>query len=270
MNTIIIQTNQKQSEKNSKMETIWKTKHNIPSHNPKLLERSYKIPRPCIVFPWRNDYILKTTRCNRHENLHTQRNKNHKHKHILTFNKATTPTSIRIDTKIETYIPNPLRRQKCQKYWHPKDKCTRPPRCAKCGKSNHTELECQNPVNHINCTGEHPAYSQEWEMWKKEKGIREIKSIRNISFPEARKIEHTQEQPSCNKKGNEEKEDTKPKQEELNKLINELKNLIEILKMIKRQSRNTFQQFQTNVRHTTKIRKKNLSKEKKSKLNKKH
>ena len=38
--------------KNSKMETIWKMKHkNIPSPNPKLLERSYKIPRPCIVFP---------------------------------------------------------------------------------------------------------------------------------------------------------------------------------------------------------------------------
>ena len=32
-------------------------------------------------------------------------------------------------------------------------------------------------------------------------------------------------------KGNEEKEDTKPRQEELNNLINELKNLIEILKM---------------------------------------
>ena len=33
--------------KNSKMETIWKTKHkNIPSPNPKLLERSYKISRP--------------------------------------------------------------------------------------------------------------------------------------------------------------------------------------------------------------------------------
>ena len=55
-NTIIIQTtSQKQSEKNTKMETIWKTKHkNIPSPNPTLLERSYKIPRPCIVFPWRN------------------------------------------------------------------------------------------------------------------------------------------------------------------------------------------------------------------------
>ena len=38
------------------------------------------------------------------------------------------------------------------------------------------------------------------------------------------------------KKGNEEKEDTKPKQEELNKLINELKNLIEILRTITKET----------------------------------
>ena len=88
--------------------------------------------------------------------------------YILTFNKPTTPTSIRIsyiNTKIETYIPNLLR---CPKYGHPKDKCTRPPICAKCGNSNHTELECKNPFNLINCTGEHAVYSQVCEMWKKE------------------------------------------------------------------------------------------------------
>ena len=57
--------------------------------------------------------------------------------YILTFNKPTTLTSIRIgyiNTKIETYILNPLR---CQKYGHPKDKCTRPSICAKWGNSNH-------------------------------------------------------------------------------------------------------------------------------------
>ena len=70
-----------------------------------------------------------------------------------------------------------------------------------------------------------------------EKRITEIKYARNI-FPEARKIEQTQEQLSyayVTKKGNEEKEDTKPKQG-LNKLINKLKNLIEILKMITKET----------------------------------
>ena len=124
--------------------------------------------------------------------------------YILRFNKPTSSTSIRIgyiNAKIETYIPNPLR---CQKYGYPKDKCTRPPICAKWGNSNHTELECKNPFNCINCTGEHPAYSRECEMWKKR--ITEIKYTRNISFPKARKIvEQTQEQPSyayVTKKGN--------------------------------------------------------------------
>ena len=78
-------------------------------------------------------------------------------------------------------------------------------------------------------------------MWKKEKRITETKYTRNISFPEARKIEkQTREQPSyayaTKKKGNEEKGDTKPKQEELNKLINELKNWIEILKTITKET----------------------------------
>ena len=78
---------------------------------------------------------------------------------ILTFNKPTIPTCIRIgsmNSKIETYIPIPLRCQKCPKYGHPKDKCTRPSIRAKCGNSNHTELECKNPFNCINCTREHP------------------------------------------------------------------------------------------------------------------
>ena len=76
-------------------------------------------------------------------------------------------------------------------------------------------------------------------LWNVEKRITEIKYTRNLSFPKARKIEQTQEQPSyayVTKKGNEEKEDTKQKQEELSKLINELKDLIEILKTITKET----------------------------------
>ena len=131
--------------------------------------------------------------------------------YVLTFNKPTTPTSIRIgyiNTKIETYIPNPL---KCQKYEHPKDKCTRLPIYAKYENSNHTELQCENPFNCINCTGEPLCIHRNMKCGKKEKRITEIKYTRNISFPEARKIvEQTQEQPSyayVTKKGNKEKED---------------------------------------------------------------
>ena len=53
MNIIIIQaTDQKQSEKILKWKQFGKlNKKNIPLPNPKLLERSYKIPRLRIVFP---------------------------------------------------------------------------------------------------------------------------------------------------------------------------------------------------------------------------
>ena len=111
-------------------------------------------------------------------------------------------------------------------------------------------------------------------MWKKR--ITGMKYTRNISFPEARKIvEQTQEQPSyayVTKKGNEEKEDTKPKQEELNKLINELKNLIEILKTttketIKEHILTVSDEYETHNQNQEKT----LSKEReKSKLNKRH
>ena len=110
-------------------------------------------------------------------------------------------------------------------------------------------------------------------MWKKEKRITEIKYTRNISFSEARKIvEQTQEQPSyacVTKKGNEEKEDTK---QELNKRINELKNLIEILKMI---TKETIKEHISTVPDEYVAHNQNqeklLSKEKeKSKRNKKH
>ena len=33
------------------------------------------------------------------------------------------------------------------------------------------KLEYKNPFNCINCTGEHPAYSQECETWKKKKEL---------------------------------------------------------------------------------------------------
>ena len=108
------------------METIWKTKHkNIPSPHPKLIKSPVLAScslkgirlhlKPQGVTDVRKICIRKETRT-----IDTNT-------YILTFNKPTTPTSIRvgyINTKIETYIPNPLR---CQKYGHPKDKCSRPP-----------------------------------------------------------------------------------------------------------------------------------------------
>ena len=147
-NTIIIQRiNQKQSEKILKWKLFGKLNiktylHPTPNFSkgvlksPELASCSLEEIRlhlkPQGVTDMRRIFIRKETRI-----IDTNT-------YILTFNKPTTPTRIKIgyiNTKIETYIPDSLRCQKCQKYEHPKDKCTRQAICAKCGKSNHTELE---------------------------------------------------------------------------------------------------------------------------------
>ena len=47
--------------------------------------------------------------------------------------------------------------------------------------------QCQRPAKCVNCSGEHPANSQQCPAWEKEKKILKIKCEQNISFPEARK-----------------------------------------------------------------------------------
>ena len=102
-----------------------------------------------------------------------------------------------------------------------KNKCTRPPICAKCGKSNHTELECQNLFNCINCTGEHPVYSRECEMWKKNNRNKIHKKCLLPRGQKNRTNTRTTQLCLCNKK-----------MEMRKRKINELRNLIEILGMI--------------------------------------
>ena len=74
---------------------------------------------------------------------------------------------------------------------------------------------------------------------EKEKRIKK-KIHKKHLFPQGQKNNRTNTRTTqlfiCNKKGNKEKEDTKQKQEELNKPNNELKNLIEILKMITKET----------------------------------
>ena len=149
-NTIIIQTtNQNQSEKNTKMETIWKTKHkNIPSPTLNFSKGVIKSPdlASCSLDEIRLHLKTQGVTDVRRISIRKETRTLDTNTYTLTFNKPTTPTSIRIgyiNIRIETYIPNPLR---CQKCGHPKDKCTTPI-CAKCGNSNHTELECKNPAS---------------------------------------------------------------------------------------------------------------------------
>ena len=144
-NTIIIQTtNQKQSEKILKWKQFGKL--NIKTYpHPTLNFSKGVIKSPdfalCSLEEIRLHLKPQGVTDVRRISIRKETRTIDTNTYILTFNKPTTPTSIRIgyiDTKIESYIPNPLRCQKCR---HPKDKCTRSLICAKCGNSNHTELE---------------------------------------------------------------------------------------------------------------------------------
>ena len=92
------------------------------------------------------------------------------------------------------YIPNPLRCYNCQKFGHHESKCLKPPVCKKCGGSgsDHVEHTCTNPINCINCQGNHPADSRDCVVWKREREINQVKYSNNIPFPEARKIVQNQ------------------------------------------------------------------------------
>ena len=110
---------------------------------------------------------------------------------VLTFNTPIVPKDIKIfyrNIKIELYIPNPLRCFWCQKFGHHEDKCSAPPVCGKCGQEGNHASTCSNPIKCANCGKDHPAYSNQCEVWLKEKEIIKLKVKNNITYPEARKL----------------------------------------------------------------------------------
>lgn len=110
---------------------------------------------------------------------------------VLTFNTPTPPKDIRaayMKIDVEPYIPNPLRCFKCQRFGHGKSSCNRNAVCARCGLEGHEDSGCQATHHCANCSGNHPAYSRECPTWCIQRDITKVKTEKNISFFEARKI----------------------------------------------------------------------------------
>ena len=110
---------------------------------------------------------------------------------FLTFNTTTLPQSIKFFCRtvpVEQFIPNPLCCFNCQKFGHHEDNCklTDAVICDRCGESKHTSSICQRPFKCVNCDKEHSARSTECEVWKREKKNKRIKTIRKISYFEAK------------------------------------------------------------------------------------
>lgn len=113
---------------------------------------------------------------------------------ILTFNTSTPPDRITIRTglteRVRPYIPLPRRCFKCQKYGHSGHKCRKPiPVCSRCSTDiteDHTEDNCQLPVNCLHCNTEHRVSSRTCPRYLVEKEILAIKTKEHLTFSEAK------------------------------------------------------------------------------------
>ena len=104
----------------------------------------------------------------------TIKKENQTNTYILIFDPPTTPKQIKIgyiNEKIETYIPNPLRCYKCQKFDHHGSVCNGHTICGKCGdrELNHTSINCNLNNRCANCGEDHPSYTRSCPARKKEK-----------------------------------------------------------------------------------------------------
>jgi len=110
---------------------------------------------------------------------------------ILTFGLPVLPPTVKcgfLQVRVDTYIPNPLRCFKCQRFGHHKTNCKRDLACARCGTAGHEDKECRLSPHCVNCDGNHESFSRDCPSWKIEKDIQTVRVTRGITFPEARKI----------------------------------------------------------------------------------
>ena len=154
--------------------------------------------------------------------------------YILTFNSPTIPKELKIGyniSKVELFIPNPLRCYKCQKFGHHEDQCRNLSVCGRCGEKNpnHNINTCEKTHHCANCGDEHPAYAKICKEYQREKEIMTIKYKNNIPFPEARRMvgEYMKEKTysQATKTATLKKTETNTNADKYNELVNELLKL---------------------------------------------
>ncbi|GFT17211.1 uncharacterized protein TNCV_4739171 [Trichonephila clavipes] len=113
-------------------------------------------------------------------------------KHIIfTFNSPKLPSTIKagyLNCRIRPYILNPLRCFKCQRFGHSQTSCRGQLTCSRCTSVRHASTDCSLEPKCINCLQPHPSDSKICPKWKIEKQIQQLKTTKNISYPEARKL----------------------------------------------------------------------------------
>ncbi|GFX19445.1 uncharacterized protein TNCV_3051031 [Trichonephila clavipes] len=101
------------------------------------------------------------------------------------------PTTVKagyLNCKIRAYISNPLRCFKCQRFGHSQIACRGQLTCSRCASVGHSSADCSLAQKCVNCSQPHSSDSKQCPKWKAEKEIQAIKTNRNISYLEARKL----------------------------------------------------------------------------------
>lgn len=110
--------------------------------------------------------------------------------HVLTFNRTALPEKIRAGIhrlSVRAFIPQPMQCFQCLRFGHTASRCARVKTCF-CGKSAHGDDPCAEPMKCVNCGGQHSSRSRNCPTYKTEVAIQEIKTLRKISYPEAKKL----------------------------------------------------------------------------------
>ena len=111
--------------------------------------------------------------------------------YLLSFGMPTLPKNIKVgfyQMKIETFVPNPLRCFKCQRFGHGQTNCKGSETCFRCGEEGHDGKNCHKEHKCKNCKGEHMASSKQCPMWIKEKEIQKVKVEKRVTYHEAKKL----------------------------------------------------------------------------------
>ncbi|GBN58551.1 hypothetical protein AVEN_73638-1 [Araneus ventricosus] len=107
------------------------------------------------------------------------------------FDSAKLPEHIKAGymcLSVRTYIPNPLRCFKCQRFGHSKTSCRETLTCARCAEVGHESTDCTRAEKCVNSKQEHTSFSRNCSAWKREKEIISTKIKKQISYQEARKL----------------------------------------------------------------------------------
>ncbi|XP_076362394.1 uncharacterized protein LOC143253075 [Tachypleus tridentatus] len=107
---------------------------------------------------------------------------------ILTFTLPRPSSTIKagyLNCNVRPYIPDPLQCFQCQRFGYSRTSFRGSLMCACCGDEDHDAYECELEPQCVNCSGSHSSYFHSCPKWVEEKEVQCLKTVNNISYPEA-------------------------------------------------------------------------------------